>query len=123
VRGGKLHAMAARMLAQGAGLIAAKLDVIGQNLHILLAQVFGEDAPDFAIADKADGPLLWIGRSSGHQGLSRLLLFNSGLFDHDPPLVDVRFQPVVNLPRHAGPGLDAELDQPLLHVAIRQNLA
>ena len=47
--------------AKAACLIAAQLDVVGGDLDVLLAQVLGEDAADFAIADEADVPLLGIG--------------------------------------------------------------
>jgi len=54
--------MVASMIAQGlACLIAAKFDVVGGNLHILLAQILGKDAADFAVADKAYVPLSGVG--------------------------------------------------------------
>jgi hypothetical protein len=50
------------VISQGtARLVAAKLDVKGQNLEVLLAKVFGEDAADFAVADKADVPVSGVG--------------------------------------------------------------
>jgi hypothetical protein len=44
------------MLSQRPGLIAAELDVMGADGHVLLPQVFGENAADLAIADEADMP-------------------------------------------------------------------
>src|SRR6516225_2785973 len=67
VGGSKLDARGARMLAQGTSLIAAKLDVVGQYLHILPAQVLGKNAPDLAIADKAHAPMLRVGRLRAHR--------------------------------------------------------
>ena len=53
--------MRAGMIAQrAAGLVAAQLEVIGGDADILLAQIFREDAPDFAVADEADMPLFGI---------------------------------------------------------------
>src|SRR6202022_1019787 len=52
-------AMREGMIAQGAaGLIAAEFGVVGGDLHVLLAQIFSEDAAHFAIADEAYIPLL-----------------------------------------------------------------
>src|SRR3954470_18537806 len=60
-------AMACGMVAQGgASLIAAQLDVVSGDLHVLLAQILGEDAADFAIADEADIPKSRIGRDGSH---------------------------------------------------------
>jgi hypothetical protein len=53
------------VLAQRAGPVAAELDVIGHDRHVLLAQIFGQDATDFAVADKANGPLLRVGQGHG----------------------------------------------------------
>ena len=46
------------VIAQRAGLIAIELEIVGADLHVLLAQVFGQDAADFAVADEADVPLV-----------------------------------------------------------------
>ena len=44
------------MLAQWTGLIATELGVIGADVDVLLAKVFGQDAADLAVADEADMP-------------------------------------------------------------------
>ena len=63
----KRDAMRESMVAQGgACLIAAQLDVVGRDLHVLFAQVLGENATHFAIADEAYIPLSWVGRYNGH---------------------------------------------------------
>ncbi len=46
------------MVAQGRGLVAAELDVIGADLDVLLAQVLGEDAADLAVTDETHMPLV-----------------------------------------------------------------
>src|SRR3984885_533869 len=73
MRGRQRHAMLPGVVAQrAAALVAAKLDVISGDLDLLLAQVFGEDAPDLAIADQADIPLFGICWERGHEYLSFL---------------------------------------------------
>src|SRR5581483_11504312 len=47
-------------------LVAAQLDVVGRDAHVLKAQVFSEDAADLTIADEADIPLPGIGCGRGH---------------------------------------------------------
>src|SRR5487761_2168835 len=69
VRRGQGDAMLACVIAQRlAGLIAAKLSVVSADLHVLLAQVLGEDAADFAVADKTYVPLPGVGCKGGHSG-------------------------------------------------------
>src|ERR1700674_5145935 len=69
MRGGQCHAMLPGVVAQGAAsLVAAQLDVVSGDLDLLLAQVFGEDAADLAIADQADIPLFGIARWGSHGG-------------------------------------------------------
>jgi hypothetical protein len=46
------------VIAQGRGLTVVQLDVIGRDPDILLAQVFAENAADFAITDEAYIPLI-----------------------------------------------------------------
>ena len=56
------NAMGCGVIAQGdPGLIAAELEVVGGDLHILLAQVFGKDTADLAITDKAYTPIPGVG--------------------------------------------------------------
>ncbi len=38
-------------------MLAVELDVVGGHVHALLAQIFGQDAADLAIAEHADLPL------------------------------------------------------------------
>jgi len=62
VRGGERNAVLRGMIAQGAaGLIAAELDVVGDHLDVLLAQVLGQNAADFAVAYEAYIPVSWVG--------------------------------------------------------------
>ena len=64
--GGQRDTVPRRMIAQSAGLVVAELEVIGSDPHVLPAQVFGENAADFAITDEAYIPALRVGRDFGH---------------------------------------------------------
>jgi hypothetical protein len=58
MRGRKAHTVPDGMLAQWRFIRAAKLYVIGADAgESERAQIFGENAPDFAVADEADAPL------------------------------------------------------------------
>jgi hypothetical protein len=46
------------VIAQGGGLTVIELDIVGGDPHILLPQVFAENAADFAITDEAYVPLI-----------------------------------------------------------------
>ena len=59
MRLGEHNADLRRMFAQRRGLLAIELDVVGGDRNARLAQVFGKDAADFAIADEADFPGSW----------------------------------------------------------------
>ena len=50
------------MISQRTGVIATELDVVGADFHILLAQVFGENAAYLSIPEKPHMPLAWIQR-------------------------------------------------------------
>jgi hypothetical protein len=55
------------MIAQrSTGLIAAEFDVVGGDLDVLPAQIFGQNAAHFAIADEAYVPISGVGRHHGH---------------------------------------------------------
>ena len=58
MRGRQRDAMRRGVIAQRCGLAVVELDVVGGDPHILLAQVFAENAADFAITDEADIPLI-----------------------------------------------------------------
>jgi hypothetical protein len=71
--------MRASMVAQrAAGLVAAQLEIIGRDADILLAQIFRENAPDFAVADEADIPLSGIGCGHGQIFRTRVGIIASG---------------------------------------------
>src|ERR1700754_2398401 len=117
------------MLAQrAAGLVAAQLDIVGGDFDILLAQIFGEDTADLAIADEADIPLSGVSGWGCHGWASlslrtffpgrffrrTLLLRNLGFLDHGPPFLDVGLQPRLDILRRACLAVDAEREQLLL---------
>src|SRR5437868_9590577 len=58
MRGCERDTVGRSMVAERPGIFAVELEIIGADAEILLAQVFGENAPDFAIADQADMPLV-----------------------------------------------------------------
>src|ERR1700761_5116097 len=60
------HAVRRGVVAQRAGQIVAELEIVGGDPRVLLAEVFGQNAADFAIADKADAPAIGIGGCGGH---------------------------------------------------------
>jgi len=66
MRSRQRDAMGRRMIAQGAGLIVAELEVIGGDPDVLPAQIFGENAAHFAITDEAYIPVPGVGRHLGH---------------------------------------------------------
>src|SRR5262245_27552898 len=62
MRDDKIDTVRGRMLAQRTFRARADLDVARADLDAGLAQVFGKNAPDFAVTDKTDMPVEWIRR-------------------------------------------------------------
>jgi hypothetical protein len=62
VRPGERDAEFRRMFAQGRGLLARELDIVGGYLDVLLAQILGEDSANLAISNEADLPSFWVNR-------------------------------------------------------------
>src|SRR5262245_58288041 len=58
----KLNTNLRRVLLQRPSPIVVELDVVGGDDNSCLAQIFGKDAADLAIADEADFPALGITR-------------------------------------------------------------